>query len=260
MATSLEEWFRQVPVVTRTYLVISFLTTIACALDLVSPFTLYFNWKLIMAGEVWRLFTNFFFFGMFGIDFVFHMFFLGRYCRLLEEGSFRGRTSDFVYMLTLGSLMMIAVAPFVSLHFLGLSMTFMMAYIWGRRNANVRMSFIGLFHFAAPYLAWVLLIFSLLLGNSPVVDLIGMTVGHIYYYLEDVYPIMSGRRLLPTPKIFKMMFDPADTVQYIGADIPAAGEGDDTDDGGFTDTADAPPNNYGNVEADAMAQEHPHQD
>jgi hypothetical protein len=41
--------------------------------------------------QVWRLFTNFFFFGSISLDFFFHMFFLVRYCRMLEEGSFRGR-------------------------------------------------------------------------------------------------------------------------------------------------------------------------
>ena len=30
------------------------------------------------------------------------MFFLARYCRLLEEGSFRGRSADFCYMLLFG--------------------------------------------------------------------------------------------------------------------------------------------------------------
>ena len=38
-----------------------------------------------------------------GLDFLFHMFFLARYCRLLEEGSFRGRTADFFYMLVFGA-------------------------------------------------------------------------------------------------------------------------------------------------------------
>ncbi|ONK75901.1 uncharacterized protein A4U43_C03F21760 [Asparagus officinalis] len=31
------------------------------------------------------------------LDFLFHMFFLARYCKLLEENSFRGRTADFLY-------------------------------------------------------------------------------------------------------------------------------------------------------------------
>lgn len=52
--------------------------------------------------QVWRVFTNFFFFGSIGLDFFFHMFFLVRYCRLLEDGCFRGRTADFLYMILFG--------------------------------------------------------------------------------------------------------------------------------------------------------------
>jgi len=76
------------------------------------------------------------------------------------------------------------VAPFVNIHFLGSSLTFMMVYVWGRRNEHVRMSFLGLFPFTAPYLPWVLFSFSILLGNSATTDLIGIIVGHMYYFLE----------------------------------------------------------------------------
>lgn len=75
-------------------------------------------------------------------------------------------------------------APFVNIHFLGSPLTFMMVYLWGRRNEHVRMSFLGLFPFTAPYLPWVLLSFSILLGNSATTDLIGIVVGHIYYFFE----------------------------------------------------------------------------
>jgi len=101
------EWYNEIPVVSRVYLTLSFVTTAACALDLVSPFSLYFNYKLIVdKGQFWRLFTNFFFFGMFSVDFLFHMYFLVRYSRLLEDGYFRGRTADFLFMLLVGATVM----------------------------------------------------------------------------------------------------------------------------------------------------------
>ena len=34
-----------------------------------------------------------------------------RYCRLLEEGSFRGRTADFVFMFLFGGVLMIVSFP-----------------------------------------------------------------------------------------------------------------------------------------------------
>lgn len=34
----------------------------------------------------------------------------------------------------------------------------------------------------------------------------GMISGHVYYYLEDIYPRISGKRLLKTPSLFKLLF------------------------------------------------------
>ena len=57
------EWYMEIPIVSRAYLTGAFLTTAACALDVVSPFSLYYNYNAIFfEGEVWRLATNFFFF------------------------------------------------------------------------------------------------------------------------------------------------------------------------------------------------------
>ncbi|ETV96887.1 hypothetical protein H310_10163 [Aphanomyces invadans] len=226
------EWYHEIPVISRLYLTGAFLTTVACALELISPFSLYFNFNLIFyRGQVWRLVTNFLFFGLFSLDYIFHMYFLVRYSRMLEEGSFRGRTADFLYMLLLGAVSMILVAPFVSVHFLGSSLTFMMVYVWGRRNEHTRLSFLGLFPFTAPYLPWVLLLFSMVLGNSATIDLIGIVVGHVYYFFEDVYPAIADirgwrvRRILETPTFVKFLCNPhayTAAAAPIVNDIPVA--------------------------------------
>ena len=46
-------------------------------------------------------------------------------------------------------------------------------YVWSRRNPHIRMNFFGIITFNAPYLPYVLFAFSLLLGNSVVVDFMG---------------------------------------------------------------------------------------
>lgn len=113
---------------------------------------------------------------------------------MLEEGDFRGKTAHFVTMVCFGVAFMTCVAPFVSVHFLGSSLTFMMVYVWGRRNEDMRMSFLGFFTFNAPYLPWVMLMFSVLLGNPITIDAIGILVGHTYYFLEFVYPQVAEIR------------------------------------------------------------------
>ena len=142
-----------------------------------------------------------------GLDFLFHMFFLVKYAKSLEEGSFRNRSADFLWMLLFGAAILNALAPFVNVQYLGASLTFMMVYVWGRRHPRVPLSFLGIFSFSAAYLPWVLLAFSVLLGSSPTVDLLGMAAGHTYFYLEDVYPHTAhGSRLLKTPAFVRALF------------------------------------------------------
>jgi Derlin-2/3 len=56
------------------------------------------------------------------------------------------------------------------------------------------MAFLGFFTFNAPWLPWVMLTFSALLGNSVTMDLIGIGVGHLYYFMEYLYPVMAEIR------------------------------------------------------------------
>lgn len=209
MANSVTEEYMQIPAVTRAYTTACVLTTAAVQLELITPFQLYFNPDLILKKyQVWRLITNFLFFGPLGFSFLFNMIFLYRYCRMLEEGSFRGRTADFVYMFLFGGVLMTLFGLFANLFFLGQAFTIMLVYVWSRRNPYVHMNFFGLLNFQAPFLPWVLMGFSLLLGNSIVIDLLGIGVGHIYYFLEDVFPNQpGGRKLLATPGIFRVLFD-----------------------------------------------------
>jgi len=139
------------------------------------------------------------------------MYFLVRYCRLLEENSFRGRTEDFIIFIVFGMTIMMLIAPFVNIPFFGSSLTFMMVYLWGRRNEHIRMNFLGLLPFTAPYLPWVLLAFSLVLGNSATVDLIGIAVGHTYFYLDDIYPRVAELRGWNPRRILRLPV--GDTIQ-----------------------------------------------
>lgn len=71
----------KIPVVSRLYLTGAFMTTAACAVDIISPLSLYFNYDLVFRhGQFWRLITPYLFFGVFSVDFVFHMYFLVRFC------------------------------------------------------------------------------------------------------------------------------------------------------------------------------------
>lgn len=104
--------------------------------------------------------------------------------------------------------MIIIIAPFARVHtFLGSALTFMMTYVWGRRNEDVKMSMFGILTFTAPYLPWVMLVFTFMVGNPITMDIIGILVGHTYYFLEYVYPTVAEirgwgcKRIMEPPKV-----------------------------------------------------------
>lgn len=88
--------------------------------------------------QLWRLITCFCFYGGIGFNFFFNLLFTYRYCRHLEEGSFRGRAADFLFMFLFGGTLMIVMALFVNIVFLGSALTIMLVYVWSRRNPFVR--------------------------------------------------------------------------------------------------------------------------
>jgi len=94
------------------------------------------------------------------------------------------------------------------LPFLSSPLSFTLVYIWSRRHPETVLSFLGIFTFTAPYLPFVLLIFSLLIHTSlPKGDIIGIIVGHIFYFLEDVWPLEdSGARYLEPPSWWRNAF------------------------------------------------------
>jgi len=219
----LQQWYNSMPMITKSYMTACLLTTFAVHLEFVPILLLYLNFGLVFNSfQVWRLATNFLFFGQFGLSYIFHMIFLVRHSTLLEESSFRGRSADFLFFYIFGASSPLIIDGFfwyTSLItstplFLGPNLAMMVVYVWGRRNPSVRMSFLQMFTFNAPYLPWVILGIELLLGQSwSLFDLMGIAVGHVYFFLDEVYPGLTGRRWLKTPQFLKSLMDqPPDAV------------------------------------------------
>jgi len=189
MAQVVEDWYKQMPVISRSYLTVSILTTVGCSLEIISAYDLYLNpTRVVKQYEFWRLITNFFFFGKMDLDFLSHMFFWRGTANSLRR-TLSGEGLQTFYMLLFGGTVLTAVVlaggmiPYLSesfskILFLSNSLTFMMVYVWRKCNPFSHICFLGLFTFNAPYLPWVFLGFFVLVGSILWVDLFGMVVGH----------------------------------------------------------------------------------
>lgn len=107
----------------------------------------------------------------------------------------------------MGSL--IALSPIVSMPFLGHPLSSTLVYIWSRRNPDAQLSFLGLLVFSAPYLPWVLMGFSLFMhGTIPRDEMMGVVIGHVWYFFTDVYPpLHNGHRPLDPPNWWRRLFE-----------------------------------------------------
>uniref|UniRef100_A0A915KRW6 Derlin n=1 Tax=Romanomermis culicivorax TaxID=13658 RepID=A0A915KRW6_ROMCU len=73
-------------------------------------------------------------------------------------------------------------------------------YIWCQTNADTIVQFWFGTSFKALYLPWVLVGFNMIIRGGGVNELIGILVGHLYYFLAFKYPQeFGGRSFLQTP-------------------------------------------------------------
>lgn len=172
-----------IPPITRIWAGSAIALAVAEHVHLVDQFQLWFSYRLVIQKfEFWRLITCFVYFGPFGIDFLFHLFFFMRYSRMLEESSYANRKADYVWLLLFSSALLILLSPLATLPFLGSPLAFVLVYVWSRRNRHIRLSLFGVLVITAPYLPWSLVGFSWLLSGSPKAaagDLLGCCVGHL---------------------------------------------------------------------------------
>ncbi|KIY46511.1 Der1-like protein [Fistulina hepatica ATCC 64428] len=192
MPNAVETWFFQVPPITRAWLACSVLTSVAIQCQLVTPLQLYYSPKSAFLNmQLWRPLTTFFYFGPLSLDFVFHLFFVMRYSRMLEESSFANRRADYFWLLLWASIMLLIFAPLANLPFLSAALAFVPIYIWSRRHPDARVSLFGLYTITAPYLPAALIGLSALFGGSwrgAAADLMGCVVAHIAWFVRDVWP------------------------------------------------------------------------
>eukprot|EP01113_Clastostelium_recurvatum_P034225 TRINITY_DN4615_c0_g1_i1.p1 TRINITY_DN4615_c0_g1~~TRINITY_DN4615_c0_g1_i1.p1 ORF type:complete len:256 (-),score=28.80 TRINITY_DN4615_c0_g1_i1:87-806(-) len=209
----IQQWWAGVPPVTKYLFAGCGVLTLAGNFGLINPRLLLLDFNSVFGQfQIWRLVSSFFFLGGLGFPFLINMMMIYQYSRNLEMGSFHGRTADYVFMLLFGGSILLAFGLFMGYPIVGIGLILMLIYVWSRKNPNENMTFMFGLRFKSAYLPWVLIGFSLLMGGNPVLELAGVIVGHIYFYLEDIYPLTGGRRFLQTPQFLKLLFQQPDVV------------------------------------------------
>lgn len=112
-----------------------------------------------------------------------------------------GGSADFAFMLLFGNAVTVTIMLLLFFRpamVLVKIMIFYISYVWSRKNPNTSVSFWGVL-ISTPYVPWVMLAIDWITGEDIFHPLMGIAVGHLYYFLVDVLPDLHGIDLVKTP-------------------------------------------------------------
>jgi Derlin-2/3 len=106
------------------------------------------------------------------------------------------------------------------------NLVYYVLYVWSRRNPTANANIWGV-PVPAVYLPFAYLALSVFMGNAYADMLHGLAVGHLYYYLADVVPQVTGKDLLRTPQFLVDQFGVGEYQAPVApaAPRPAGGHG-----------------------------------
>lgn len=202
---SLKDWFDNLPIITKIFLFSTLSSGAALSFKWTAAENLVLFWPLITQKfQIWRLFTAFVYAGPFSFNFAMHAYVLYENCRRYEASPFNtgagGNSADFLWLILMSMTLLLALAYFFDMMVLSDAILYVIMYVWSRREPEGQLSMFG-FRFKALYTPWVYIAIRLIMGGSITEPLMGIAVGHIYYYLIEVYPVRhGGRSLIQTPR------------------------------------------------------------
>lgn len=207
-----DEWFKALPIVTRYWFGATLLVTLSVNFQIISPYKILFDWGSMKDNlELWRLLTPFCYAGTFDFSTLIGCYMLVSFSKQYEKGGpfntgAGGGTADYAFCMLFGMGMMVITYPFLR-DMVGIppvfcrNLTYYVLYIWSKRNPSANASIWG-FPMKATYLPFAYLAMTVFMGQGYMDMLHGIAIGHMYYFLVDVFPMVYGRDILHTPAFF----------------------------------------------------------
>jgi len=166
------------------------------------PDLLHFDWSAVLTGQIWRLYSAFLFFGQLDMFYPLTMQFVWQHMSQLEKLNYN-KPEDFLVMLLFGAGSLIGIYSLlgISMKFLGHNLATFLVYIWSRVFEGSDINFMDIVTLKSEMLPWFFCVQTFVLEREiPFADLIGIVVGHLYYYL-------SSKGSLQSPAVFRRWFD-----------------------------------------------------
>lgn len=202
-------FFMDIPPVTRTLFCTIFTFTVLSGLQVLPASLFLLEWSSVLRLQLWRPLFTFFHLGRLGLGFLIRMYFLFTYSKQLELGVFFGRPANYAWFLTIVSTSVLAMSTIIPSYINGGSLLIAIIHLWGRHATNVSVTMYGFIQIPAKYLSLTMLGLDIIIsGGIAPADIYGLLGGHLYFFLDTVYPAMpDGKQLIFVPLWFERFID-----------------------------------------------------
>jgi Derlin-1 len=207
MANDISDWFKSIPLVSRYWFSACIILPLLGRIGLLSPMYMILLWdKFVYSFQLWRPLTAVFYYPITpqtGFHYLINLYFLYSYSTRIETGTFDGRPADYLFLLVFNWIVLVIIGFIGEFYLLFEPMILSVMYVWCQLNRDQIVQFWFGTQFKAIYLPWVLVLFNLILRGGGLTELIGILVGHLYFFIMFKYPQdYGGRVLFKTPSIF----------------------------------------------------------
>jgi len=187
MAARIRSAVEKTPPVTQGFLSLSIAATVGAWLLNGNRFPdfLFLDWVKVKQGQIWRLLTSFLYFGPLDISYVLTVQFVWQYMSQLEKVHHK-EPEQFVIMWLMGASLLVGAFAATGLPTanLGHNLSCFLVYVWARTYEGHDINFMEMFTMRSELMPWFLALQTFLLeGEFPLMDLVGIAVGHVYYVL-----------------------------------------------------------------------------
>lgn len=195
-----------IPPVTRTLFLSMFTATVLAGLGIFPIQMFLLQWPYIIGRlQIWRVIFTFLHMGRLGLAFLIRIYFLFVYSKQLEVGVFFDRPANYAWFITFVSIFTLVFSTVFTSLINGGGLLTAIIHLWGRHATNVTVSLYGFIQIPAKYLSLAMLGLDLIItGGISTSDILGLLGGHLYYFLDSVYPAMpDGKQLIFVPSWFE---------------------------------------------------------
>ncbi|RNF09351.1 Derlin-2/3 [Trypanosoma rangeli] len=202
MAQSFDNWLSSLGPLTRYALGTVVLLTAGASLGIIPIQYILLSPIALTELQLWRLLTAAFFFGGFSFPWLLSVAMFVSYVNYNETYDFKGKSGDLLWM---GFFLILANAMgglLLGMLITSFALLMSLCWVFCKRHPELRMTLYG-FEFHANTFPWILLVFHLIIGQSILEDLLGIVVGHLFFFCRDVLPKTHGIDPLCTPAWFQ---------------------------------------------------------